>query len=161
MTASLLEGGSTQYARKGKRGTSMKRISLFTMLAVVATGVFSSVSSAAPGAAAGLRHSAALKVAAERTPFTAEYNASEYYGEVKCTGTHIVSNKYPNGADKETCEAVTELAHMTAGGGQKEFENTGGGKVATWASDYNSVETTNFTYKVSKNLKRFHIVAIY
>ena len=97
------------------------------------------------------------------TPFETTYNASEYYGEVKCTGKHVVNRRYPGGRDIETCEATNggKLAHMVAGKGQTEFENTGGGFVTAWDSDYNSVETHEFTYSVSKNLKKFKIIAVY
>ena len=99
-----------------------------------------------------------------KTPFSVTYNAAEYYGEVKCTGKHVVSKKYPEGADVEKCEAVSgTLLHMKVGKGQKLFENSGGGTVGEWESDDpgDGQRTTNFSYNVPKSLKSFKLVAIY
>ncbi|MGO9489995.1 MAG: hypothetical protein ACLQBB_13335 [Solirubrobacteraceae bacterium] len=137
----------------------MKRFTLPCAVVVVALGAFATSATAAP---VGGRH-AAVAMASMSTPFTAEYTAGEYYGAVVCTGVHVVNKKYPNGADKETCEAAGggKLVHMKAGKGQTEFENTGGGEVTGWDSDYNGVETHEFTYSVAKSLKKFKIIAIY
>jgi hypothetical protein len=50
---------------------------------------------------------------------------------------------------------------MIAGKGQTQFENSSGGFVGEWASDYNGASTTNFKYNVPKTLSKFTIVAIY
>jgi hypothetical protein len=137
----------------------MRRISLVASLVIAAMALTSSAAVASPGSAA---HRSVLRTATVRTPFTFTANVSGYYGEVSCTGTRTVNKKYPTGKDVETCEAVSgKLAHMVAGKGQTEFENTEGGKVNGWDSDYDGKETHNFTYSVSKNLKKFKIVAIY
>lgn len=147
----------------------MKRIALFAVLAVVAAmGLFASASVAAPVAAGGSHAS----IRAGMTPatkyyFTVIYDASEYYGPVVCSGVRLVNTKYPNGRDTETCESLSAtglLAHMTAGAGQTDFENTGGGFVGEWESDCPAtpgLKTATFTYKVAANLKKFKIVATY
>jgi hypothetical protein len=143
----------------------MTRISLYAALGAVtvACAVLAPVAMAAPGQRSVRADAQAkLGMAAERTTYTAEYDASEYYGSVKCTGVHVVSKKFPGGKDIETCETTEgTLAHMKVGKGQTEFENTGGGEVTGWDSDDGGVETHEFTYAVSKNLKRFRIIAIY
>ena len=144
----------------------MKRISLPAALMVLALGAFAPSALAVPAAKSGSTRpsfNTKVLVTMTETPFEATYNASEYYGEVKCTGKHVVNRRYPGGRDIETCEAMNggTLAHMVAGKGQTEFENTSGGFVTAWDSDYNSVETHEFTYTVSKNLKKFKIIAVY
>jgi hypothetical protein len=138
----------------------MRRISL---LAAVTAAVIASSASVAVAAPAGAHRAATSMAAPTRTPFTAEYNASGYYGAVKCTGTHVVSKKFPGGKDVETCETTEgQLKRMVAGKGQKEFETEGGGHVAEWESDSGSAQkTTNFTYNVNKALTKFKLVAIY
>lgn len=144
----------------------MKRITLMAALGVAATwmGVLAPAGMAAPRQGGGARPAAHELLAAplERTPFETSYDAGEYYGSVKCRGEHVVSKKYPDGKDTETCETLEgTLAHMKAGKDQTEFENTGGGMVAGWDSDFNGEEAREFTYSVTGNLKKFRIVAIY
>jgi hypothetical protein len=144
----------------------MKRISLPAALIVVALGALAPSALAAPAVKSGSTRpsfNAKALVTTTEMPFDTTYNASEYYGEVKCTGKHVVNRRYPGGRDIETCEAANggTLVHMVPGKGQTEFENTSGGFVTAWDSDYNNVETHEFTYTVSKNLKKFKIVAVY
>jgi hypothetical protein len=153
---------------------SVKRVTLLATLAVAAMGVFASASMAAPAASVSLGGplsaglSTSIRAAATRTAYTTTYDAGEYYGEVTCTGKFTVSKKYPAGKEVETCVAASgTLAHMVAGKGQTQFENTGGGFVSGWDSDYKkgefseTVETHEFTYTVAKSLKKFKIIAIY
>lgn len=145
----------------------MRRITLTAALGVAAMawmGALAPASMAVPRQGDGATPAARALLASppERTSFEASYDASEYYGSVKCKGVHVVSKKYPEGKDTETCEAVEgRLVHMKAGKDQTEFENTGGGMVTGWDSDFNGVETHEFSYSVTGNLKKFVIVAIY
>ncbi|MCW3032053.1 MAG: hypothetical protein QOK19_1276 [Solirubrobacteraceae bacterium] len=138
----------------------MKRISLF---AAITAAVIASSASVAVATPPGASRAATRMAAPTKTPFTIEYNASGYYGAVKCTGTHVVSKKFPGGKDVETCETTEgQLKRMVAGKGQKEFETEGGGHVAEWESDSGSAQrTTNFTYNVNKGLTKFKLIAIY
>ncbi len=134
----------------------MKRIALVAVAVMV--GVFTSAASASPGASGD-----AHRAAATRTNWTVEYNASSYYGAVKCTGRTVVNRKYPFGKDSETCETTEGmLQHMKEGAGQKSFENSEGGSVGEWESDSgDGKKTTNFSYKVNKKLTKFKLVAIF
>jgi len=98
-----------------------------------------------------------------KTSWTAEYDASSYYGPVKCTGTTTVNKKYPGGKETEVCESVGgPLVHMKAGKGQHAFENTEGGTVNEWESDSgDGKKTTEYSYSVNKKLTKFKLVAIY
>lgn len=152
----------------------IRTISLLVGLALAATGVFASASIAAPSTSGSLGGplsaglGASIRAAATKASYTTTYDAPEYYGEVTCTGKFIVSKKYPAGKEVETCVATSgTLAHMVAGKGQTQFENTGGGFVAGWDSDYKKGEfnetvlAESFTFTVAKSLKKFRIVAIY
>lgn len=130
----------------------MQRRSLAVALmlaALAAMGVFASVSMA------------------ERTetPFTAEYNATEYYGPVKCEGVRIVSTHYPNGKDRETCISTAVpplLTNMVAGKGQTCFKNGVTGNCdGGWYSDFDGKLSTNFKYTAGPRLTKFKIIAIY
>jgi hypothetical protein len=143
-------------ALQGMEGDDfMKRIVLLAVMAAFA--VYASAASASPGA------TGAHRLSATKTEWTAEYNASAYYGEVKCKGKTIVSKKYPGGKEVEKCEAVSgTLAHMKAGKEQHAFENTEGGFVGEWESDSGSgLRTTNYTYSVNNKVTKFKIIAIY
>ena len=142
---------------KGGRGTyRMKRMVI--VAAVMAVGIVAPAASADVGAG-----SSAHRLTATKTSWTAEYDASSYYGSVKCTGKTTVNKKYPGGREVETCETTeTTLAHMKAGKGQKAFENSEGGTVAEWESDSGSgKKTTEYSYTVYKTLKKFKLVAVY
>ena len=140
----------------------MKRIALVAAVTVAAMAASSSAALAAPATSGGHGTAALSSIVRTVTPYTFSENVAEYYGEVTCTGRRIVSAKYPNGKDVETCAAVSgKLAHMVPGKGQTQFENTGGGFVGTWASDYDGKQTNNYTYSVNAKLTKFHIVAIY
>jgi hypothetical protein len=144
----------------------MKRISLPAALMVLALGVFAPSALAVPAATSGsVKPSIDAKalVTTESTTIETTYDASEYYGEVTCIVKHVVNKRYPEGRDVETCEATNggKLVHMVAGKGQTEFENTSGGFTTGWDSDFNGKETHDFTYTVSKNLKKFKIIAVY
>ena len=134
----------------------MKRIALVAVAVVV--GVFTSAAVASTGASTDVHRAATTK-----TEWTAEYNATGYYGGVKCTGKTTVSKKYPFGIDKETCETTEgTLQNVEAGKGQKTFKNSEGGGVNEWLSDSgDGKQTTNYTYSVNKKLTKFKLVAIY
>jgi hypothetical protein len=134
----------------------MKR--LVILAAVIAVGIVAPAASADPGAG-----SAAHRLAGTKTAWTATYNASSYYGEVKCTGKTTVNKKYPGGREVETCETTEgALKHMKAGKGQKAFENSEGGSVAEWESDSGSGKrTTEYSYTVNKKLTKFKLIAVY
>jgi hypothetical protein len=138
----------------------MRRIALLVAPIVVALGLFASAASAAPGTTAKALTTAGIT--REVTPFEANYNVPEYYGEVHCLGNHIVSNAFPNGKDIEKCYAVTPpLLHMLAGRGQTQFENSNGEFVTGWNSDYNGASAVSFSYNVARNLTKFSLKAIY
>lgn len=135
----------------------MKRITL--LVVAIVFGAFASVASAHPAATSGAAH----RDVTTTTTWTKEYDASEYYGSVKCSGKTTVSKKYPGGKESEVCESVGgPFVHMKAGKEQKAFENTSGGFVNEWESDSGSgLKTTNYVYSVNKKLTKFKIVAIY
>jgi hypothetical protein len=137
----------------------MKRISLLAAITAAALCSTASVAVASPNGA----HGATRISAGTKTTFEVEYDASEYYGAVKCTGTDKVSKKFPGGKEVEICLTTEgQLKHVVAGKGQKEFENGEGGKVAEWESDSGSGKrTTNYTYNVNSKLTRLKIIAIY
>ncbi|HTW43465.1 MAG TPA: hypothetical protein VMD79_14245 [Solirubrobacteraceae bacterium] len=138
----------------------ISRIGRILACAIALLGVFASVSAAAP---AGGHGGVAPDVGKMVTTWTTRYDASEYYGEVECTGKTIVNKRYPGSKDVEFCHAVTgTLAHMKAGKGQTSFETSSGGFVSEWESDSgDGLRTTDFTYKVNKQLTQFKLVAIY
>jgi hypothetical protein len=135
----------------------MKRFVFAAAALAVSAGLFTSVASASVGA------KSSSKVARTVTEWTATYDASQYYGGVTCTGKTIVSAKYPEGKEVETCESTElHLTDMQAGKGQTSFKNTSGGSVGEWESDSGSgKKTTDFSYSVNKQLTKFKIVAIY
>ena len=113
-----------------------------------------------------------------RVSFAVEYDASEYYGPVRCHGKHETNERrhYPGtetegGRDVEKCTSTTggPLVGLTPGAqDQTMFPNTSGGSVGEWESDYFSlvkgiggVDTSDFSYDVSGNGKSFTIVAYY
>ena len=150
------DGGVRQrIALTGKGGMEMKRIALLAVTAVL--GVSASAASATPGAT-----SAAHRAAGVTTTWTAEYNASTFYGAVKCSGKTTVNKKYPNGRDVETCETTEgKFKNMKAGKGQKAFVGTET-TYEEWESDSGSGKrTTNYTYSVNAKLTKFKLVAIY
>jgi hypothetical protein len=132
----------------------MKRIAMVAVALMV--GVITPAASASPG-------SSAAKRAGTSTSWSAEYDASTYYGAVKCTGRTVVNKKYPFGKDIETCESTEgTLKNVVAGSGQKTFENSEGGTVSEWESDSgDGKKTTNYSYKVNKKLTKFKLIAIY
>ncbi len=89
----------------------MKRFVFAAAALAVSAGLFTSVASASVGA------KSSSKVARTVTEWTATYDASQYYGGVTCTGKTIVSAKYPEGKEVETCES-TEL-HLTRHAGRQ------------------------------------------
>jgi hypothetical protein len=139
----------------------MSRLS--RMAAPIAVAIVALVASASAAAAPGAHRNATPAGSATKTSWTARYDASGYYGEVKCTGKTVVNKKYPGGKDIETCEAVTgTLEHMHAGKGQTTFETSEGGTVGEWESDSgDGKRTTDFTYSVNSKLTKFKIIAIY
>jgi hypothetical protein len=130
----------------------MKRIALVAVAVLV--GVFTSAAAASSGA------NPATTV---HTSYTAEYNASAYYGAVKCTGTTITSKAHPFGRDVENCETTEgTLKNVVAGKHQTVFKNGEGGTVGEWESDSgDGKKTTNYFYSVNKKLTKFKLVAIY
>jgi hypothetical protein len=137
----------------------MKRISLFAAVTAAALCSTASVAVASPNGA----HGSARISAVTKTSFEVEYNAEAYYGAVKCTGTDKVSKKFPGGKEVEICITTEgQLKRVVAGKGQKEFENSEGGKVAEWESDSgDGKKTTNYTYNVNGKLTKLKIIAIY
>ena len=133
----------------------MKRIALVVVLVL---GVFASAANADPGA-----NTKARTLASTKTEWSTEYDASSYYGAVRCNGKTIVSRKFPGGKDVETCEAVSgPLTNMVAGKDQTSFKESGGGSVGEWESDSgDGKRTTDFHYSVNKKLTKFKLVAIY
>ena len=133
----------------------MKRIAMVAVAVVL--GAFASTASASTGAVSHAHR------AGTQTGWSAEYNATEYYGAVKCTGKTIVNKKFPFGKDVEKCETTEgTLMRMKAGKEQKAFENSGGGSVTEWESDSGSgKKTTDFSFSVNKKLTKFKLVAIY
>jgi hypothetical protein len=99
------------------------------------------------------------------TMFEATYSAEDYYGPVHCVGRRVVSSRYPQGRERETCTSTTglPLANMTPGArGQHSFLAVGGGYAGEWESDDVKGEITgDFTYSVSADGMSFHIVATY
>ncbi len=134
----------------------MKRIALIAVAVMV--GVFTSSAVASTGASTDVHRAATSK-----TEWTAVYNASGYYGAVKCTGKTVVNKKYPFGKDIETCETTEgTLKHVTAGKEQKTFENSEGGTVGEWESDSgDGKKSTTYSYSVNNKLTKFRLVAIY
>ncbi len=110
-----------------------------------------------------LTSAAAAPAMTVHTPYTAEYNASAYYGGVKCTGTTTTSKKHPFGRDVEICETTEgALKNVVAGKHQTQFKNGEGGTVGEWESDSgDGKKTTNYFYSVNKQLTKFKLVAIY
>jgi len=133
----------------------MKRIALIAVAVMV--GAFASTASASPGASSNAQRAAATK-----TTWTATYNASTFYGAVKCTGRTTVSNKYPFGKEVETCETTEgQLKNMKAGKGQKAFVGTET-TYEEWESDSGSGKrTTNYSYQVNKKLTKFKLFAMF
>jgi hypothetical protein len=134
----------------------MKRIALVAVAVMV--GVFTSAAAASVGASSGAHPATTV-----HTSYTAEYNASAYYGGVKCTGTTITSKKHPFGRDVEICETTEgTLKNVVAGKHQTVFKNGEGGTVGEWESDSgDGKRTTNYFYSVNKKLTKFKLVAIY
>ena len=134
----------------------MRRMTI--LAAVIGFCVAAPVASADPGAG-----SAAARLGATVTTWSATYNAEAYYGAVKCAGKTKVSKKYPGGREVEICETTEgKLKHMKSGKEQKAFENNEGGSVAEWESDSGSGKrTTTYSYSVNKPLTKFKLIAIY
>ncbi len=139
----------------------MKR-GIALLAAASAVGVLAPVASARPAADVAARTSKPA-IAHQTTTWTAEYDASEYYGAVKCTGRTVVSNTYPGGKDVELCETTEgTLQHMKAGREQHSFETSGGGSVGEWESDSgDGKRSTDFSYTVNRKLTKFRLIAIY
>jgi hypothetical protein len=95
-------------------------------------------------------------------PFTATYDATEYYGAVTCTGKHQINpRKFPGSRDVETCKS-TELTGFI---GLTPNEQRGSGEwfpgASGWNSDYNGAAAISQEYTVSANGKKFHLIAYY
>ncbi len=164
----------------------MHRRALFASLAIAALaalGSFSSAASASPasaggGSSAGRLGKALTKPTSTPFEFTIPLALVEpWYGPVFCKGHHQTNEKkgYPGtetegGRDVEVCKSTTgkPLVGMTPGAtGQTTFTSTTGEVVGGWQSDYFrevkgiSVDTSDFTYSVSKSGKSFKIIAYY
>lgn len=148
-------------------------LSLFTASTLAALAAGSSVAIAAPGSAGftpALRPAALLSAQRSSTAFEVEYDASGYYGAVKCKGHHVINEaNYPGnategGRDVEVCKSTTGKPLATLAPGEVGTEFPGSSE---WESDYFSfvkgldVRTTNVSYRVSPNGKTFRLVAVY